>query len=253
MRSIFNSSGISFRIVMRTLLILLCISAGTASVCYAGVLSQKEETTVSADIEPQETISEQIIAEKLAEELIQTAVQVEPEITAVLVSLESENARLVGLEHRIKSKESLSRKILADAHDMEVSLEEAAGTIGDVLRYTLCIDEELYIPTVENALKTLEENHISVIKFKNRWGGEGYKGINTNLKTENGLILELQLHTPASFEAKELEHANYEIARSETSTEEEKKAAEAFAKEIYAKVPVPEGSPEYVWEINPDK
>ena len=74
-----------------------------------------------------------------------------------------------------------------------------------------------------------------------------------NLKTKDGIVFELQLHTPASFEAKELEHANYEIARSETATEEERIAAEKYAKEIYAKVPIPEGAPDYIWEIQPDK
>ncbi len=202
---------------------------------------------------PQESSDEQDIARKLAEELIEAAAQVEPEITAVLQSLESENARLVGLEHRLKSEESLTRKILTDAHDMEVSPEEAAAVIGDVLRYTLCIDDDQYVSVVDKTMKTFAEKNISVYKFKNRWGGEGYKGINTNLKTEDGLIFELQLHTPASFDAKELEHANYEVARSETATEEQRLAAEAYAKEIYAKVPVPAGAPEYNWEIEQNK
>ena len=243
----------SFKTFIGLLLILLSISEATANICFSEVLPQKEETAAVADNAEQEDVSEQSIAEKLADELIEAAVRAEPEVTALLLSFESENARLVGLEHRIKSKESLTRKILTDAHDMEVSPEEAAGTIGDVLRYTLCIDEDQYIPIVDKSLRTLEENHIKVVKFKNRWGGDGYKGINMNLTTADGFLFELQLHTPASFEAKELEHANYEIARSETATEEERIAAEAYAKEIYAKVPVPEGSPEYVWVIQQDK
>ena len=246
-------SNLSFRMILWSLLLLLCLNRGTAQTCFAGDISPKDETITQVAAELTEDTSEQDTAKKLAEGLIETAVQAEPEITAVLQSLESENARLVGLEHRIKSEESLTRKILSDAHDMEVSLEEAAALIGDVLRYTFCIDEDQYVSTADNIFRTLEENHLPVVKFRNRWGNEGYKGINTNLKTENGLLFELQLHTPASFEAKELEHANYEIARSETATEEERIAAEKYAKEIYAKVPVPEGSPEYVWEIQPDK
>ena len=221
--------------------------------CFSAVFSQEDQTAVVNDIVQQENGSEQDIAEKLAEELIEKAEKVEPEITAILKSLESKNARLVGLEHRIKSEESLARKILSDAHDMEVSPEEAAALIGDVLRYTLCIDEDQYVPTVDKTMKTFEGKHISVLKFKNRWGGEGYKGINTNLKTEDGFIFELQLHTPASFEAKEAEHANYEIVRSETATEEEKRAAEEYSKQIYAQVPIPEGAPDYVWEIKTEK
>lgn len=242
-------SSFSFKMMLWSLMILLCMNKGVAHTCFAEDFSTKGEVTAPDIIDDEEDTSEQSIAKKLAEELIGTAVQIEPEVTAVLQSLESENARLVGLEHRIKSEESLARKILSEAHDMEVSPEEAASVIGDVLRYTFCIDEDQYIPTVDKILRTLNENHMPVIKFRNRWGNEGYKGINTNLKAGNGMLFELQLHTPASFDAKELEHANYEIARSETATEEERIAAEKYAKEIYAKVPVPEGSPEYVWKI----
>lgn len=214
---------------------------------------KKVETGEGNEPVQQESSDEQEIARKLAKELIEAAAQVEPEITAVLQSLESENARLVGLEHRLKSEDSLTRKILSEAHDMEVSPEEAAAVIGDVLRYTLCIDDDQYVSVVDKTLKAFAEKNITVYKFRNRWGGDGYKGINTNLKTGDGLIFELQLHTPASFDAKELEHANYEVARSETATEEERIAAEAYAKEIYAKVPVPAGAPDYNWEINQDK
>ena len=117
----------SFKTFIGLLLILLSISEATANICFAEVLPQKEETAAVADNAEQEDVSEQSIAEKLADELIEAAVRAEPEVTALLLSFESENARLVGLEHRIKSKESLTRKILTDAHDMEVSPEEAAG------------------------------------------------------------------------------------------------------------------------------
>lgn len=252
MTSIIMKSSKLFRMLIWTILILLFISSAVHN-CFAEVLTQEEQTAAADEIDQQENRDEQDTAERLAEKLIEAAVQEEPAVTAVLQSLESENARLTGLEHRIKSKESLARKILSDAHDMEVSPEEAAPLIRDVLRYTLCIDEDKYIPIVDNTLKTLAENHISVVRFRNSWGGDGYKGININLETENGFIMELQMHTPASFEAKEFEHANYEIARSETATEEERRAAEAYAKEIYAKVPVPEGAADYIWEIQPDK
>ena len=246
-------SSLFYRMFIWSLMILMCISAGNEHICFAEVLTQEDETTAENENAQKDNRDEQNAAKKLAEELIAAASQEEGEITSILQSLESESAKLVGLEHRIKSEESLTRKILTDAHDMEVSPEEAAAAIGDVLRYTLCIDEDQYVPIADKTLKTFAEKNISVIKFKNRWGGDGYKGINMNLKTKDGIVFELQLHTPASFEAKELEHANYEIVRSETATEEERIAAEKYAKEIYAKVPIPEGAPDYIWEIQPDK
>ena len=183
-------SGLSFGIVLLALLLLLCVRTGNEQICFAEVLTQ-EDQTAEGNEDQQEISSENSIAEKLAEERIEAAGKLEPEITAILQSLESENAKLTGLEHRIKSKESLTRKILSDAHDMEISLEEAAAGIKDVVRYTLCINEKQYIPIADETLKTLEENQFSVIRFRNTWGGDGYKGINTNLQTEDGFIFEL--------------------------------------------------------------
>ena len=242
-----------FRMFICTFLILMSFSADHAHSCFAEVLFQEDETSAENDIDQQADRDEQETAEKLAGELLKTAAEEEPAVTAILQSFESDKARLTGLEHRLKSKESLARKILSDAHDMEVSPEEAAPLIRDVLRYTLCIDEDQYISIVDSVLKTLAKKHISVVKFKNYWGGDGYKGINTNLKTEAGFVFELQLHTPDSFEAKEEEHSNYEVARSETATENERRAAEALSKEIFSKVPVPGGAADYTWKIQQGK
>lgn len=41
-----------------------------------------------------------------------------------------------GLENKFKSEDSLTRKILSDAKDKNIALEEADRQINDALRYT---------------------------------------------------------------------------------------------------------------------
>ena len=60
--------------------------------------------------------------------------------------------------------------------------------------------------------------------------------------------MELQFHTPESYDAKESKtHAYYEILRSEDSSEEEKQMAAEKQAEVFGQVPVPEGAPEYTF------
>lgn len=188
--------------------------------------------------------AEQSQASLIAEQKLQKAKEVEPAITETLKSIESEKAHLEGLEHRLKSTESLSRKILTDSHDMEVSLEEAAANIKDALRYTLIIEENDYTELTKKTLDKLTEKGYSVYAFKNYWANDSidYQGINTTLKTSDGMIFELQFHTKESYDTKsEKTHKYYEIIRSESASDEEKAEASRKHHELFAQIPVPAG------------
>ena len=189
------------------------------------------------------------VAAELAANLLAKAETEEPAVTSLLKGREADGIRLVGLENRLKTADSLTRKILTDAQDKEVSLEEAAAGIGDVLRYTLCSEDGKYVKTVDATLKSLTQAGITVVIFNNTWGnGNSYKGINTKCQTADGFVFELQFHTPDSFEAKTVEHAQYEVIRSGKLTDEELAEAEKVSSEIYAAVPVPDGASAYAWK-----
>ena len=191
---------------------------------------------------------EQAVAQALAGELYARAAAEEPTVTADLQAMESEYAHLIGLDFRLKTKESLARKILLDAHTLEITPEAAAAAIGDALRYTFCIDEARYVETVDSVLHTLDAKGYTVERVKNSWGSPLYKGINTKLRLADGMMMELQFHTPESYDAKESKtHAYYEILRSEDSSEEEKQMAAEKQAEVFGQVPVPEGAPEYTF------
>ena len=177
------------------LLTLLLVSL----LCFAGMSATAEEAAE---------------ADAIADELHAQAVENELSVTPLLQSLESDSRYLTGLEHCIKSPESISRKVLLNAHDMEISLEEAVLTIHDALRYTFIIADDQYTSSVDEILKALVSHGYGVERFRNAWDGDGYKGINTNLTTPDGYCFEVQFHTQDSYDAKESKtHDLYEIVR----------------------------------------
>lgn len=191
---------------------------------------------------------EQAQADELAKMRLDEARSQEPQVTQDLQSFEDDRGKLVGLDFRLKSQESLARKILLDAHTEEISLDESASKIRDVLRYTLCMNPDDYVSKATEVLKGLESKGYVVVKFKNTWDNDIYKGINTNIKAPSGIVFELQLHTPDSFEVKENNHRYYEIARSEDATEEEVAEATRIMRENCANLEIPAGALEFRWE-----
>ena len=110
---------------------------------------------------------------------------------------------LTGLEYRLKSTDSLARKIEADANaEYNGDIDKAAAAIGDTSRYTVVYSENDYTQNVGKTLETLERNGYEVSRVKNYWGDEDpYQGINVKVK-KDGITRELQIHTQKSHEVK---------------------------------------------------
>ena len=129
---------------------------------------------------------------------------------------------MIGEEHKLKTKDSLSSKLIKDAErEGKVTTEyidDAANHIHDSLRYTYITDAEHYFESVDLTLKALEKRGYKVIKFGNYWGEKSkYQGVNVKLEKTNeegSIIFELQFHTLDSFIAKDnLTHNVYGIER----------------------------------------
>lgn len=215
------------------------------SLIYTGqVLRLPGPASDPDEAKEESSLDEQQEADKYAKQLYDAANAKEPEVTAVLKSLENDKAHLEGLENRLKTLESTSRKILLNAHDMEISIPEASKTISDVLRYTFVIEDSDYVVTTKLITDTLIANGYAVSKFKNYWVNNDvvYQGINALFVSKEGIIFELQFHTPVSYYTKgEKTHVYYEIIRSETATEKEKAEARKKHDAAFAEIPVPEG------------
>ena len=177
-------------------------------------------TALSPDKKPSAERSPEAV--KQAERLRRDAEAVEPVITGLMEgiakNINAEFAEVDGkssLTERLKSTDSLARKIDADAEkDHGGDREKAANAISDAVRYTLNVDESDYTDGVEKTLDTLKETGWKVESVKNFWqAGDPYDGTNIKLSKE-GVKVELQLHTPTSHRIKEVGlHDDYEKYR----------------------------------------
>ncbi|WP_123901214.1 fibronectin type III domain-containing protein [Flavobacterium davisii] len=142
-----------------------------------------------------------------ARELLSKLKLIEHQVTDDLVGLANKNGgKMEGLDFRLKSEESLIRKLQLDGINTPMN---------DVLRYTTTFDDATFVKGIENTLNDLKDKGYEVVKLKNTFvDGSMYKGININMKNPNGQIFELQFHTPNSFNMKQnINHTLYEEYR----------------------------------------
>lgn len=136
-------------------------------------------------------------------------VAAEPKITRTIIDLAEEyGADPRGLSYRLKSEESLSRKIVQEVSEKRIAgqamdVKEAAESMSDVIRYTYTISEDTYAVSARRIITDLEAQGYT-LRVKNYWAeGNSYKGINVAMKDPDGIPVELQFHTPESLRIKE--------------------------------------------------
>ncbi len=171
---------------------------------------------------------------KKAQEISYKASMAEPQVTQLMKTLEENGARLEGLSHRFKSEDSIARKIISWCKYSGVSenaIDSYGDAINDSLRYTLILNEATYSQGVYSSLKKLMDNGYQVDAINNLWGNSTYQGLNVTLKNSNGLKIELQFHTDASYLTKEsYNHLYYELARSSGASPQERELANQIMK-----------------------
>lgn len=140
----------------------------------------------------------------------------EPNITLDLKDIANKTgSELVGLDFRLKSKESYLRKVNADSKN-SIELDIIKNVIedtNDIIRYTYQISHKDLTDKYFEINETLASKGYNQIKLKNTWSVKSnpYKGVNCNYAAPNGQKFEIQYHTPESFELKNGElHSLYE-------------------------------------------
>jgi hypothetical protein len=115
----------------------------------------------------------------------------------------------------VKGEDRLKEK-LADAwHGRPgLTVRQVIGMVPDAIRSTLTYSSERYAEGVLADVDRLKAEGFELIKLKNLWHADQYKGINSQwFRSETGTRFEMQFHTPESLEAKELTHEAYERIR----------------------------------------
>lgn len=104
--------------------------------------------------------------------------------------------------------------------------------------------EERYTDGVHADLTRLRAKGFDLADpVKNSWTDEQYKGINSRLREqESGQVFEVQFHTRASFEAKQLTHPAYERIRNPETSDDERAELEDFQRQVGEKIPIPPGA-----------
>lgn len=117
---------------------------------------------------------------------------------------------MVGLEYRLKTLNSLTRKIYTEVSEQRAkgnknySYDDAVNDMKDVGRFTMVFDENNFVDGVNKTLDHLESQGYKITKFKNTFvEGATYKGLNCNFVDKNGVKYELQFHIPSSMKLKE--------------------------------------------------
>ena len=187
---------------------------------------------------------------RLAEQLLAKAKESEPTITKDLkAAAESNNAQLVGLGNKFKSKDSLVRKLVDESIRRNIPIEKIARRNNDTLRYTFLLDEEDYGKSFLNTLIELRKSGYDIPNKRiwNAWNLKdletdiGYRGINITVISSQKQKFELQFHTKDSFRLKTKTHNLYEELRNPKTSEAGKIEITKKMLELAEKIKRPKG------------
>jgi hypothetical protein len=155
-----------------------------------------------------------------------------------------QDRHLAGLRHMVKGEDRLKEKIADELAAPGVSVREALTKVSDPVRYTFTYTPQRYADGIHADVGRLKAEGFELMKLKNLWTDEQYKGINSQWRRpETGLRFEVQFHTQESLEAKELTHGAYERIRG-SITRTERAVLENFQRQVNAFLVTPEGTAE---------
>jgi hypothetical protein len=154
-------------------------------------------------------------------ELLEQAVSTEPRITATVLAALSRDSSPYQLESRVKSPESLARKL------QDLQRSRSYRPPEDLLRYTALTElpDTLVNAARHTADKLNQAGWRVTYAMQSYTEGSRYKGIHTLLKTPTGDRVEVQFHSAASAKIKEATTPWYEIERSGQASPAERTAA----------------------------
>ena len=179
-------------------------------------------------------------------------------ITPAMRALESEDPdrHLIGLEHCLKGTERLKEKVATALEEQpNLTPRQALSAVPDAIRFTLSYSEERYTAAVTADLSRLTACGCELAKPPRIRG----KAISTRASTLNGVsqttaqLFEVQFHTQASYEAKQLSHAAYERIRNPQTSDAELPELEDFQRKVCAKIPIPPGATDIAYLPRKDR
>ena len=195
-----------------------------------GDIMLNDEKTNKKTYESYESKMERISTEQSKNKFIESE-KIEPVISNDLKDIETKTrVKLFGFGFRLKTQESLKRKIKSDATTFlkeglteKEAILKATKKIHDGNRYTFILNVDTFVEDYFEIQENLIKKGYKQFKCKNTLGDKekAYRGIN-NQYTKGESFVEIQFHTNASIEIKDKNHKLYEISRLDTTSKKEK-------------------------------
>jgi hypothetical protein len=147
---------------------------------------------------------------------------------------------LAGFEHRFKGEDRLKEKVADQLRSTPgLTATEALAVVPDAVRFTLQYSEGAYSAGVWRDVERLEAQGFTQVERRNTWESDQYKGVNSRWREpESAVIFEVQFHTQASLEAKELTHKAYERIRNDAQ-DPELAELKQFQRSVNSMIPIP--------------
>ncbi|WP_137725602.1 hypothetical protein [Prescottella subtropica] len=164
--------------------------------------------------------------------------------TDVLAAL-PDDVRMHGLAFRMKSPDSLARK-LNDRYEENLnrSIDATAGKITDVVRSTAVTDSDRLVDTARTMTGLLTERGWTVVEVEQSYiDGNQYKGVHMLARHPGGRIAEFQFqfHTEESQKIKDTTHVDYETVCNLDVPVAERAALVEKMTDRWAQLPAPAG------------
>lgn len=183
---------------------------------------------------------------RMASNIYEKAKRDEPAITSKVKSVaKAAGCKMYGLEHRLKTKESLARKINADSIEKNIVSEQAAKDIKDSLRYTMIQNNKDFTKSYFKVKELLEKSGYKEIKCKNYFdqyvkGLAKHKQVTSVFQSDDKKF-EIQFQTPESILAKEKKTPIYEERRKPGLSQARQRELEQIMVKLMDPVPIPNG------------
>lgn len=190
--------------------------------------------------------------EKVSTSAHESAIQREPGITTSLSNIAKQTGgKMVGLDFKVKSKESIARKLNSKSNADAADPRETIKEMYDLNRYTMQFETANMTTGIKTTFNTLKNEGYTVVRVKNTLKNEkaAYRGVNCVIRDSSGSHFELQFHTKESLEIKEVNHRLYEKQRLDTTSREEKFNLGIEMSNNAAKIKTPDGISE-IWDMN---
>ncbi|MFI9049516.1 ATP nucleotide 3'-pyrophosphokinase [Streptomyces sp. NPDC053427] len=155
------------------------------------------------------------------------------------------HAELIGFDHRLKSPDSLKRKVATRMQEKPGrTVGESLAQINDAVRFTLQWPVGRYSRGVTAAAGMLSAWGNDSTRWSNTWHrAAGYKAINSAWRTPRShQLFEVQFHTPRSKAAQLETHKLYEEQRLPGTSPQRVRELQEQQDAIFAAVPVPPGA-----------